>query len=456
MNIPRIPDAFTSIQTSCTQKINERFPHGIPAIVQERLNAELQYLKNSEYLDDFEIYRQICMEAQKCCQYFTVKGTLGGSYLIYLMGVGRFNPLPAHYYCEACGHFETVSTHLFGIDLPERTCPNCGTPMFGDGFNLSIESVWGTNGKKLLSFDYNVSDEFRPFVKNILHRLYPENVILPCGIMTAPADAATYNPGSLEVVHSGFFILPEYHTLEDYTEMKSYLEDGEPCLSGHLLECEENSLKRITLLPLHIVEQLIGLQRNTGTYIWEIDLKKLREITYHDMMNSRMLNPDEDLCYSCKKPKTYFEMIKYNGIFQNSFRDTNCCTAGPYNEIDKLIFKSPEYERYPCATREDFFDYLLESGNSREDAYKISELIRKGRALNYPGFDDFKMPIELNTLAKKYTYILPRAQVIEYTLMNARMAHYMKLDSKAYSKIVFKGKKVSSTLQLPCPSILRG
>lgn len=441
MNIPHILDAFTSIKKACTQRVNELYPHGTPSLVQERLNTELEYLKVSKCLDDFEIYHQICIEAQKCCQYFTLRGNTSGSYLVYLMGFGRFNPLTAHYYCKECGHFETVPTHLFGIDLPEKACPTCGSTIFGDGFNLSIESVWGTDGNKLLTFEYNVSEEFRPFVKNILHKLYPKNIITPHGILTAPAGVTTYNPASLEVAHGGFIILPANHALDDYVEMKSYLEDGEPCLCGHISALEENSLKRITLLPLHTIEQLIGLQRNTGTYIWEIDLKELREITYHDLMNSRMLGPDEDLSYAYKKPKTYFEMIKYNAMSHNSFRCIENRENGNYDEIDKLIFKSPEYELYPCATREDFFDYLLEYGNSREDAYKISELIRKGRAVNFPDFDNFKMPPELNVLAKKYAYIFPRAHSIEYVLMNSRMSYYMKLDSKAYSKIVFKSKK---------------
>ncbi len=441
MNIPHIPDAFASIKNTCTKKVKELYPHGIPSLVQARLDTELSYLKNSKYLDDFEIYRQICIEAQKCCQYFTIRGHLGGSYLIYLLGFGRFNPLAAHYYCKECGHFETVSTHLFGIDLPEKTCPACGTTMFGDGFNLSIESVWGTDGNKLLTFDYNVSEEFRPFVKNILHKLYPNNIIVPCGILRAPEGIATYNPSSFEVAHGGFIILPSDHTLDDYAEMKSYLEDGEPCLSGHISALEENSLKRITLLPLHTIEQLIGLQRNTGTYIWEIDLKELREISHHDLMNSRMLNPTEDLSYSYKKPRTYYEMVKYYAMSHNSFRCIENSENGNYDEIDKFIFRSPEYELYPCATREDFFDYLLEYGNSREDAYKISELIRKGRAANHPDFDSFNMPSELNALAKKYAYIFPRAHSIEYVLMNARMSYYMKLNSKAYSRIVFKNKK---------------
>ena len=83
---------------------------------------------------------------------------------------------------------------------------------------------------------------------------------------------------------------------------------------------------------------------------------------------------------------------------------------------------------------------MVESGYSIEKAYKIAELIRKGRANKSPDFDNFDIPEELNKLAKLFTYIFPKAHSIEHTLSNARLAFYMKQDSKAYSKIVFSQK----------------
>lgn len=132
-------------------------------------------------------------------------------------------------------------------------------------------------------------------------------------------------------------------------------------------------------------------------------------------------------------------MIGYNCLSHNSYVNIEHDTDRR-NQIYDLIIQSSEFNKYPCCTREDFFDYLIESGNTIEDAFKISELIRKGRA-NNSDFNDFQMPEELNTLAKRYTYIFPRAHVIEYSLINARLAYYMKQDSKTYSKIVFKNNK---------------
>lgn len=78
-----------------------------------------------------------------------MRGTVSGSILSYLLGNHSFNPLSAHYYCTKCGYYEKVDTHLFGIDLPSRKCPCCNTEMWADGYNLSLESVWGIDGKKI-------------------------------------------------------------------------------------------------------------------------------------------------------------------------------------------------------------------------------------------------------------------------------------------------------------------
>ena len=115
----------------------------------------------------------------KSSNIINVRGTLAGSILYFLLGNNSFNPLPPHYYCTKCGHYETVDTHLFGIDLPPKKCPHCNTDILADGYNLSIESVWGNTGKKLISFDYNVNFEFLPFARRVLQSAYPDNAIVP-------------------------------------------------------------------------------------------------------------------------------------------------------------------------------------------------------------------------------------------------------------------------------------
>lgn len=168
MKIPDIENALHNIKTTCQQKLEQLYPLGVPSEILSRYLKELSFLENSDYINDFELFRRFSEEAKKCSTIINMRGTVTGSFIYYLLGNNCFNPLEAHYYCEKCGNYEKVKTHLFGIDLPFKKCPICGNEIIPDGFNLPFESVWGNDGSKTVSFEYNVNSEFLPFARRIL------------------------------------------------------------------------------------------------------------------------------------------------------------------------------------------------------------------------------------------------------------------------------------------------
>ncbi len=445
MNVPHIKNAYESVRNACCQKVQELYPHGVPSLVQERLDTELCYLLKSVYTqDDYEIYRQLCIEARKCCQYFTLPHFLSGSYLLYLMGDGRYNPLPTHYYCSVCGHFEAVETQLYGIDLPDRSCPDCGSPMSGDGFRLDVESVFTPDGNRMPYFEYHISDSFRPFVFKVLTRLYPDNVIVPSGTWEEAPGDNPYDLSCCKVVPSGFVILPSGHTLDDYAELKTYLEDGTPCIDRESCILGADSPKAIGFLTRTVVDKLLLLQQKTGTYIHEIGLKELHGITYYDMVNSYTLHPTEVNLFQENKPRNFTEMVHFHAMSRNSCKAPDPRHSEWSTDIGRLM-ASPEYAKYPCATREDLYELLLACSNTQKYAFAISDSTRKGR---FRWFEDhyrdsaaeYILPSELRTLAMQYTYMAPRAHCVERSLLNARMAYYMKLDGRVYHQIMEKRK----------------
>lgn len=53
-------------------------------------------------------------------------------------------------------------------------------------------------------------------------------------------------------------------------------------------------------------------------------------------------------------------------------------------------------------------------------------------------FDAMEIPDEIKDVAGNYLYLFPRGHGIEYILLYAELAYYAQVDSKAFSKIVFK------------------
>ena len=449
MNIPPIENALENIIDTCQNKLSYLYPAGVPTEITTRYEQELSFLKASEYIDDFEIFRLLSEEANKSSYIINARGTIMGSFLYYLLGTNCYNPLPVYYYCPECGYYEAVQTHLFGIDLPEKNCPNCSNTISADGFNLSAESVWGFDGKKTLTFDYNVCSEFLPFAKRILTKIYPNNKVSSWGMFQMDSSAQTPHPDQrvIGVSLAGYAILPTGNTIDDYSELISYLEDGEPCLTGGGWELEQNQIKAIRLFSFEHIDKLLSLQRATGLYVNELSLSSLSEITWSNIFNTTLLCQQTSMLFHELKPKTFRDMV----ALEASAHNTTIWQKQGEMYIDFYDFtqmtSTEAFKKYPCFTREDFFDYLIESGVDRETSFLASEMIRKGQASEkahssrwHENFLSLSIPEEIKEVAKNYLYLFPRAHCIEYVLIFARLAYYAKADSRAFSKFIFKKK----------------
>jgi len=442
MHQSSIDHAFEHVKLTCDKRLADLYPQKIPADIRTRYEQELSFLEKSDYIDDFEILRCLTAEIEKSATLITVRGTLSGSLLYYLLNKQSFNPLPVHYYCSACGHYEAVQTRLFGIDLPPKSCPVCGKELFAEGFNLSAESVWGTDGKKLITFDYNVNSEFLPFAHRMLKHLYPANQVIPLGVFEM--ENATTSPymytKAVGICPSGYAILPTGCTIEDYPDLSSCLENGDPCITGNPWELEQSQIRSVKLYPLPDLEKLIQLQRLTGVYAAELSTEKLREITWSNLFYSTLCNYTTSQLLHELRPRTFKDIIACEACSHS----TMTCQ----NETDFNIYKylqetsSSAFQTYPCYTREDFYDYMIEAGIEKETAFRAAELIRKGSGPSTGRYHDdlFALPIPelLLEVASKYRYLFPRAHCVDFILLYAKIAYYAKIDSRAFSKVVFK------------------
>lgn len=69
-----------------------------------------------------------------------VPGIDGGFLLLaFLLGITPVNPLPPHYLCPRCKHFEFSNKVDDGFDLPTHVCRHCDADMQGDGHGLELE-----------------------------------------------------------------------------------------------------------------------------------------------------------------------------------------------------------------------------------------------------------------------------------------------------------------------------
>lgn len=433
MNIPKIKNAYKNICNACTEKLNRKYPHKIPKEVQDRLDKELFYLKESDYIDDFEIARLLFEEAHKSSQYISCRGTINSSLILYLLSGSHTNPLPPHYICPNCGEFKTIPSKLFGIDFPEDKCPVCNSTMESDGYNLNLEFAWGTDGKKIISFEYSTSDEFYPYVKQLLKKIYPNNSIVPYGILNMDSQK-----NNADISLSGFVILSSGHTIEDYPDLQGYLDNGDLCITGNIIDITENNMKRIELHKNKKLSMLVKIQRATGIYINEISTSELRDITWNNFVNTKLLSPTESEILKAIKPETKTKLINTLLALHSTY---SCCHYESDTHVSDTLnmLESEDFKQYPFYSSDDVFYELLNYGFSIEKAFTYTEYIRKGFAsdlFSHKKTDFSEIPEDIMKVARTIKYAFPRSHSVEYALSTALLAYYLKADSKAYTKLL--------------------
>ena len=116
------------------------------------------------------------------------------------------------------------------------------------------------------------------------------------------------------------------------------------------------------------------------------------------------------------KPKSFKDMAALVCSAHNSFSWDKEGTGPVRLEGFLKMLESQAFQKYPCFTRDDFFECLLEEGAERTFAFEVSERIRKGQAnpqnLMYDKFKALPIPEELKEVAENYQYLFPRSHCI--------------------------------------------
>ena len=364
------------IEAACEKKLNSLFPHGIPEVVYSRYQEELELMAETGSVEAYEVFRCVSERAREENSAVFCSGSVVGSYLYYLLGDHTFDPMPAHYYCRNCGRYEVIpqdgNKKKFGVDFAEKSCPQCGSVMKPDGFNLEAVSVFGRE-KKPISFEYNIEESFRSSFADVLEKLYPEQQVVPLGMDVTAWGG--YDDRSVQPFQAnrGLVLLPKGKTIEDYSECMLRLKSGEPCFSLSLASdvIRRDHMKSVRISDDRRLEQIGIMERITGISRDDIRYRDENAIRWQDLFNVterprdrfRMLN---------LRPETFSGIIEAYALASNTYKD------GILEDIERD--RSDAYREFPYSTREDFFDAFCSYGMTKEDAFTWMDIVRTGTA----------------------------------------------------------------------------
>ena len=429
-----IENAEKKLEDICMSKATDIYGDVIPKTVLDRLGEELCMINKNGYASIYLVASDLANYSRGAGYPVTCRGTLASSLVTFLCGISEVNPLPAHYYCPNCHHFELAkpvdsNDRLCGYELMAKKCPECSYIMQSDGADIMQEINMGIHMDKEPSVFLNFAPEIRGDVAKHIAMNYSNSQVFRGGTKIEKEDG-TIKRG----VHPGaVYIVPGGVDISLYTTMRESKMDnddlGLPVSEENYLKLDEH-FKSYSILTQPELAMLHDLENDTGFKYSDIPLNDNDVIrAFRDMPNLFMEKFSELYrnAVSILEPKCFSDIVKIEGLVHCSGNwKANICEVIRGYSIDDII-----------ASRDDILLYLLSKDISKSEAYLIMSYISKGKGLTDDSINIMKkagVTRDYIERCKHIQYLYPLSQLVDYTLVNWRLAYYFLHFPDAYKK----------------------
>ncbi|MFP7699459.1 PolC-type DNA polymerase III [Candidatus Phytoplasma pyri] len=477
------------ILTKMTNKYGENWPLELKQRFQQEFQIIINDLKPNQ-ANIAVMYLLAYLLVQKAYQddYLVgSRGSIGSSFIAYLIGITEVNPLKPHYYCHQC------KMTNFNIQTNSK-CLNCQNNCQLTGYDIPFEAFLGLNGNKTPDIDLNFASKYQTTIQNYLQFILGINQVFKVNtiqtISNKSAFSYVYNYLKLNQIK------PRFHQINLIAKQligvkRTIGTHG----SGLIIVPKNNSIYQISPIQNSVHDSKIWQIISFEYHSFENNLSKL-DILGHDNPTLFKMFFDYIKKYPQKFPFKHYHEIPINDskvfqLFTQNFKNNqgiNISTLGipefgtnfvrkmliniyqvenqPFN-LEKLIKVSGlahgtnvwlnngfdiinqngDFKNLPnkitfneiIGCREDIYNYLVINQVPKNDAFKIMEFIRKGKQhQDLIKWQELIKPYQ-NLIPKWYfksafkiKYLFPKAHATAYTLMSIKIAYF-----KVYYPILF-------------------
>ena len=464
---PVIEGSDESLREMTYKKAHEIYGDKLPEIVEERLEKELKSIISNGYSVLYIIAQKLVKKSNDDGFLVGSRGSVGSSFVATMSGITEVNPLPPHYICPNCKHSEFTKdlTYGSGVDMPDKVCPECGSPMRKDGHNIPFEVFLGFYGDKEPDIDLNFAGEYQAQAHKYTEELFGEGYVFRAGTIGKIAEKTAYgyvkkyfegkNISPVEIDRlakeitdgkrtsgqhpGGVMIAPKSKSIFDFTPIQYPADDA---TSGVITTHFDYNFIHGKILKLDILGHdgptiIKMLEDFTG-----LDSNKIRlddEKTLSIFNSAEIFNMDEEI-FSCEtgtlgipefgtsfvismlketKPKNFADLVRISGLSHG--------TDVWISNAQELVDSGRAELKDVIATREDIMVYLINAGAENKMAFDTMEKVRKGKGLTEEQekiMKNLDLPEWYIDSCKKIKYMFPKAHAVAYVMLSFRIAYY--------------------------------
>jgi len=471
------------------------YGENLPKIIEDRLEVELNGIIGGQYDVIYLIAQRLVKYSNDSGYIVGSRGSVGSSLVATFMNITEVNPLPPHYVCPNCKKslFEIDGKSLdkeygSGFDLPDRKC-ECGTMMKKQGQNIPFQTFLGFKAEKTPDIDLNFSGEFQAEAHKYTRVLFGDEYVYRAGTVSTIAEKTAYgyvlkymedkglHPRRAEVERlakniegikkttgqhpGGIIVIPNYKDVFDFTPYQKPAENMEAeWLTTHFEfhDIEENVLK-LDILGHDDPTVLKYLSDDINISIDDIPLDDTEVMSIFSSLDALGVTEEQVNTtvgslgvpeFGTKfvmqmledtRPKSFAELIKISGLSHG----TDVWLGNAQEIIRQGICAFKEV----IGCRDDIMVSLISYGVESQQAFKISEFVRKGKVAKDP--DTWATYVEImqaNNVpewfigcCEKIKYMFPKAHAAAYVINGFRVAWFKVHHPLNYYRVMFSIRK---------------